>query len=150
MKTADADIERQLEVVGLDEPSPHQEFHTTLSVDSIRNFALGIGDDNPLFVDRDHARTTRWGDVVAPNIMAAIINAPLRGDRIPRQVRKPARGLGMRPVHWPVGEISLVQSVTDPAGARYEVLERWALDSGVIGPPGSPADPPGAADWPQR
>ncbi len=88
----DADIERQMEVVGLDEPSPHQEFHTTLSVDSIRNFALGIGDDNPLYIDPDHARTSRWGEVIAPNIMAAIVNAPLRGERIPREVRKRARG----------------------------------------------------------
>jgi 2'-5' RNA ligase len=67
-----------------------------------------------------------------------------------RKVRKPAPGLGMRPVRWPVGEVSLVQSVTDPAGARYEVLDRWALDSDAIDLPGSPVDPPGAADWPQR
>ena len=72
------------------------------------------------------------------------------GAEVARKVREPAPGLGMRPVRWPVGEVSLVQSVTDPAGARYEVLERWALDSAVIDPPGSPVDPPQAPDWPQR
>jgi len=59
-----------------------------------------------------------------------------------RKVRKPPEGLSMRAVHWPVHDIALVQSVTDPAGARYEVLERWPLDS----TPGSPVDPPHAPD----
>jgi 2'-5' RNA ligase len=59
-----------------------------------------------------------------------------------RKVRKPPGGLSMRPVRWPVREIALVQSITDPTGARYEVLERWPLESG----PGSPVDPPGAPD----
>ena len=67
-----------------------------------------------------------------------------------RKVRKPATGLAMQPVRWPVGELSLVQSVTDPAGARYEVLQRWPLGPGPIGVPGSPVDPPQAPDWPQR
>lgn len=89
----DEDIARQEEVIGLYEPSPHREFLTTLSVDAIRNFALSVGDDNPLYVDPHHAQRSRWGGPIAPNIMTAIVNEPLRGERIPKEIRARARGL---------------------------------------------------------
>jgi 2'-5' RNA ligase len=44
-----------------------------------------------------------------------------------RKVRKPAPGLGMHPVDWPVTALALVESVTDPAGARYTPLAHWPL-----------------------
>ena len=34
--------------------------------DNIRHYAHGIGDDNPLWCDPDYARSTRYGDVIAP------------------------------------------------------------------------------------
>jgi acyl dehydratase len=34
--------------------------------DTIRHYAGGLGDDNPLFVDPEYARTTSFGDVIAP------------------------------------------------------------------------------------
>lgn len=34
--------------------------------DTIRHYAWGIGDDNPLYCDPDYAATTRWGTVIAP------------------------------------------------------------------------------------
>jgi len=36
------------------------------SRDSIRHYAWGIGDDNPLWSDPDYASKTRWGGVIAP------------------------------------------------------------------------------------
>ncbi len=33
--------------------------------DNIRHYAHGIGDDNPLWCDPDHGKTTRYGDVIA-------------------------------------------------------------------------------------
>ncbi len=42
-----------------------------------------------------------------------------------RKVRKPAPGLVLKPVSWPVTALTLVESVTDPAGARYEPIARW-------------------------
>lgn len=89
----DEDIALQKEMVGLDEPNQTREFHSCLSVDTIRNFALSIGDDNPLYVDPDYARRTRWGASIAPSIMIAIVNEPLRGERLPKDVRAKARGL---------------------------------------------------------
>jgi 2'-5' RNA ligase len=44
-----------------------------------------------------------------------------------RKVRKPHDGLGMRPVHWVVPNLALVESRTDPEGARYAVLRSWRL-----------------------
>ena len=34
--------------------------------DNIRHYAHGIGDDNPLWCDPAYAKTTRYGDVIAP------------------------------------------------------------------------------------
>ena len=34
--------------------------------DNIRHYAHGIGDDNPLWSEPDYARTTRYGDIIAP------------------------------------------------------------------------------------
>jgi acyl dehydratase len=46
-----------------DRPAPHV---TEATADSIRHWALGIGDDNPLWLDPEYARQTRWGGVIAP------------------------------------------------------------------------------------
>ena len=34
--------------------------------DTIRHYAWGIGDDNPLFSDPDYAASTKWGTIIAP------------------------------------------------------------------------------------
>jgi acyl dehydratase len=34
--------------------------------DTIRHYAWGIGDDNPLYCDPDYAGGTRWGTIIAP------------------------------------------------------------------------------------
>ncbi len=36
------------------------------SRDSIRHYAWGLGDDNPLWCDPAYAATTRWGGIIAP------------------------------------------------------------------------------------
>jgi RNA 2',3'-cyclic 3'-phosphodiesterase len=46
-----------------------------------------------------------------------------------RKVHKPHEGLGMHPVHWVVPDLALVESRTDPEGARYAVLRSWSLSS---------------------
>jgi 2'-5' RNA ligase len=51
-----------------------------------------------------------------------------------RKVQKPAPGLAMPPVDWQVPELALVESVTDPAGARYAVVARWPLAGGGVMP----------------
>jgi acyl dehydratase len=49
--------------VPFERPQPHV---TEVTRDSLRHWALGIGDDNPLWLDEEYARGTRWGGIVAP------------------------------------------------------------------------------------
>jgi acyl dehydratase len=44
-------------------PRPHV---TEATIDSIRHWALGIGDGNPLYLDPAYAADTRWGGIIAP------------------------------------------------------------------------------------
>ncbi|PKM46091.1 MAG: RNA 2',3'-cyclic phosphodiesterase [Gammaproteobacteria bacterium HGW-Gammaproteobacteria-1] len=44
-----------------------------------------------------------------------------------RKARQGPRQLDMDTVHWPVGDFVLVQSLTLPEGAQYQVVRRWPL-----------------------
>lgn len=46
---------------------------TTATEDAIRHFAWGIGDDNPLWHDADHAQRSRWGRI-APGCFAYAVD----------------------------------------------------------------------------
>lgn len=41
-------------------------FNTVATVDAIRHYARGVGDDNPLWLDHEYARQTRYGCILAP------------------------------------------------------------------------------------
>lgn len=43
------------------------QFNSYASPDTIRHFALGRGDDNPLFCDEDYGAASRFGTIVAPS-----------------------------------------------------------------------------------
>lgn len=43
-----------------------QPFLRYVNADSIAHVARGIGDDNPLWIDRDHAKKSRFGKLAAP------------------------------------------------------------------------------------
>ncbi|MBI3965371.1 MAG: MaoC family dehydratase N-terminal domain-containing protein [Chloroflexi bacterium] len=45
---------------------PHQQFNEVATRDAIRHYALGYGDTNPLFNDREYAQGTVWGRLIAP------------------------------------------------------------------------------------
>ncbi len=89
----DEDIAAARELIGHEQAHIFPEYHTEAAVDSIRNFATSYGDNNPLHTNPDYAAKTRWGGQVAPAIMAAVINKPLRGDRIPKELREKTKGL---------------------------------------------------------
>jgi acyl dehydratase len=82
-----ADLDRDRAAIGMLAASRSQELISTATPEAIRNFANGYGDDNPLYTDPRYGSTTRWGGQVAPQIMAAVLNAPLRGDKLPRELR---------------------------------------------------------------
>ena len=42
---------------------------TEATRDAIRHWAEALSDDNPLWLDADYARPTRWGTIIAPPTM---------------------------------------------------------------------------------
>lgn len=83
----DEDIERAKLLLGVDLASRDQEQIATATIDNIRTFAYGCGNDNPLHCDPDYAAATRWGGVIAPSMMAGVVNAPMLGDPIPADIK---------------------------------------------------------------
>ncbi len=94
----DEDIERQRKLVGFDQADRTREYIQTATTDNIRNFAHGVGNDNPLHCDPDYARGTRWGSVIAPGMMAGIISAPMLGDPVPDEIKALKKSL-FRGIH---------------------------------------------------
>lgn len=83
----DSDIERQRKLIGYWEAMRRADYIQTASEDSIRNWAYGSGDDNPLFTDPAYARKTRWGGVIAPGMMVGQISKPMLGDPPSDEIR---------------------------------------------------------------
>jgi acyl dehydratase len=83
----DADIAKDRAALGIWAAARSQELLATATPETIRNFAHGYGDDNPLYTDPEYGKATRWGGQIAPQIMAAVLNAPLRGDKLPKELR---------------------------------------------------------------
>jgi len=89
----DNDIDRARLLIGVDVANKHREYVQTATYDSIRNFTVGAGNDNPLHCDPHYARRTRWGDVIAPGMMAGIINKPMLGDPMPEDIKARTKSL---------------------------------------------------------
>src|SRR5690606_34044465 len=92
------DIERQRKLLGFDQAAKTREYITTATEDNIRNFAHGMGDDKPLYTDPAYAKKTRWGSVIAPGMMAGIINKPMLGDPVPDEIKALRKSL-FRGIH---------------------------------------------------
>ena len=58
------------------ELKPWNTWVTEASFDNISHFSEGIGDDNPLYNDREYARQSRWGTLVAPPTMLYAVELP--------------------------------------------------------------------------
>lgn len=52
---------------------------TEATLDSIRRYAYGIGDDNPLWTDPEYAAKTRYGDIIAPPAFLYAANRIISG-----------------------------------------------------------------------
>lgn len=89
----DDDIERAKLLLGIDAPASIDEHHRELSADAIRQFAIGYGDDNPLYVDPDYGVSTRWGGPIAPPMIHSSLSRKMLGDPIPEDIRKATKGL---------------------------------------------------------
>jgi acyl dehydratase len=94
----DDDIERARLLLGIDVTSARRELFSVATPDAIRNWALGCGDDNPLFVDETYGPRTRWGSQIAHGTMAGHVKTPMLGDPMPEEIRKQTKSL-FRGVH---------------------------------------------------
>jgi acyl dehydratase len=94
----DDDIERAKLLLGADTASREREYIQTATTDNIRNFAVGCGNDNPLHCDPEYGETTRWGSVIAPSMMAGVINKPLLGDPMSGELKAQTKSL-FRGIH---------------------------------------------------
>ena len=83
----DEDIERARLLLGVDTANRSRELYSVATPDAIRNWALGVGDDNPLYTEEEYGPTTRWGTQIAHGTMVGHVKSPMVG------VLKPGRGL---------------------------------------------------------
>jgi acyl dehydratase len=67
------------------------------AADTIRHFAWGYGDDNPLYTEEEYACGTRWGDAIAPPMYLLTMGENEVGP-LPPDVRERPRG-ALRGVH---------------------------------------------------
>lgn len=84
--------------------TPHNRVATE---DSIRHFAHGIGDDNPLYCEPEYAAQTPWGEVIAPPMYPMSMGLPV-------------------PVEWTDEERAAMSGGDPLAGVgQYLCGERW-------------------------
>lgn len=70
-KITDRDIELLHKRIGYPNPTLRTGLSTkpwnpVVDSEAVRRWAMCIGDDNPLYIDADHARASRWGAPIAP------------------------------------------------------------------------------------
>jgi acyl dehydratase len=94
----DEDLERARLLLGVDTANRHRELYSVTTPDALRNWALGVGDDNPLFVDESYGETTRWGTQLGHGTLAGHVKTPMLGDPIPEEIKKATKSL-FRGVH---------------------------------------------------
>ena len=94
----DDDIERARLLLGVDVASRARELNCEATTDSLRNWAMGVGDDNPLYTDEDYGRATRWGSQIGHGTQMGHLKSPMYGDPIPEELRQQTKSL-FRGIH---------------------------------------------------
>ena len=94
----DEDIERARLLLGVEAPSRQRELYSQATPDAIRNWSLGVGDDNPLYTEEWYGPGTRWGSQIAHGTMAGHIKTPMLGDPIPAELKAQTKSL-FRGIH---------------------------------------------------
>lgn len=94
----DHDIERAKLLLGHNSASKQRELNSVATPDALRNWALGVGDDNPLYTEEDYGINTRWGTQIGHGTQMGHIKSPMYGDPIPEEIQKQTKSL-FRGVH---------------------------------------------------
>ena len=85
-------------LIGVNLASRHRELFSEATPDAIRNWAQGVGDDNPLYTDESYGPGTRWGSQIGMGTMVGHVRTPMLGDPMPRELKEATKGL-FRGVH---------------------------------------------------
>jgi acyl dehydratase len=91
-------IARLRQRIGVQYNQPRPPHNREVTWDGSRQFALGYGDDNPLWCDPEYAAKTRWGTLIAPpNFMYTIGDLDARPTEEQKALLKgdPLAGLGV-------------------------------------------------------
>jgi acyl dehydratase len=94
----DEDIERARLLLGVDTANRARELYSVATPDALRNWALGVGDDNPLYTEEDYGPTTRWGTQLGHGTMVGHVKTPMLGDPMPAEIKAATKSL-FRGVH---------------------------------------------------
>ncbi|HEY4333246.1 MAG TPA: MaoC family dehydratase, partial [Ilumatobacteraceae bacterium] len=94
----DDDIDRARLLIGHDVASKHRGLFSVATADAIRNWALGVGDDNPLYTEETYGPRTRWGSQVAHGTMVGHVKTPMLGDPMPDEIRRATKSV-FRGIH---------------------------------------------------
>lgn len=88
------DVQKAKDLVGVYHAVTQREQYTRATPDIMRNFARSYGDDNPLFVDEEYGRDTRWGGQIAPPMINIGLTKDLLADPVSKEQRRPSfRGI---------------------------------------------------------
>jgi acyl dehydratase len=101
--------------------------------DAVRQFANGVGDDNPLWTDADYAAATRWSKILAPPSFLYAVDATIVAPKLP----------GVQWIYagtrWRWFDVIRVDDVFDVSAALVAMQEktgrrfgRWILQTGEI------------------
>lgn len=96
----DEDIVKARKLIGIDvaQDANEQSWNGPVSASGIKRWTYAIGDDNPLYWDRNYAAGTRWGGLLAPGSMAQILSSGMFGDPMDPELARETRSL-FRGIH---------------------------------------------------
>ena len=97
-KLTDSDIERAKILIGHDTASKQRELYSVATPDALRNWALGVGDDNPLYTEEEYGPTTRWGSQIGHGTLVGHVKTPMLGDPLPDEVKAQTKSV-FRGIH---------------------------------------------------
>ena len=96
----------------------------TVTRDAIRHFAWAIGDDNPLWIEPDHAKESCWGGLIAPACLLYAVDETTV-----------APGLDGRRRHYRSVKWTWFDAITDGTNLNVQATltgERENAESGVV------------------
>jgi acyl dehydratase len=94
----DEDIAKARLLLGVQTVNKGRELYSVATPDALRNWALGVGDDNPLYTEEDYGPATRWGSQIGHGTQMGHIKTPMLGDPISDELKAKTKSM-FRGVH---------------------------------------------------